>query len=309
MEKKFEIGILGGGPAALFMFKSLLEKSFNNIQVTIIERHEKLGAGMPYSTYGSNHEHITNVSDKEIPKLVNSVTEWMESVPEILGEFGLKEENFHEYKVFPRLLFGEYLSDQFELLLKQAKTKGINTRIIFKQEVTDIEDEPEEGRVNVYSSTGKVLSFDAVVICTGHHWPKKYEDKVPNWFDSPYPPKKLFLQVNYAVAIKGASLTALDAVRTLARANGTFEQGSDGTLAYRLNEASKGFHIMLHSLHGLLPAIRFHLEDSQLQHQDLLTQEELYAIKEKNEGFVPLDLLFENNFKLPLKKPLQGPFV
>ena len=71
------IGLLGGGPAALFMFKRIVEEGPGDTEVTVFERRDQLGAGMPYSIVGAGNEHITNVSDNEIPELGTSVKEWL----------------------------------------------------------------------------------------------------------------------------------------------------------------------------------------------------------------------------------------
>ena len=204
-------------------------------------------------------------------------------------------DNFNDYKVLPRLLFGQYLSAQFELLRQQAEQKGILTRIHFDSTVTDIIDETGEIRVEI--SKENIFDFDNVVICTGHNWPIRHEGIVPGYFDSPYPPAKLALKLNHAVAIKGSSLTAVDAVRTLARYNGHFEKDNNGKLRFQIADGSTGFKMVLHTRNGMLPAVRFHLDDSHLQNDSLLTNEEIKAHIEENDGFLSLDYLFEKDFK------------
>lgn len=81
---------------------------------------------------------------------------------------------------------------------------------------------------------GEQLEFDEVVICTGHKWPVKNEGVTAGYFDSPYPPSKLKLKMNHPVAIKGSSLTAIDAIRTLVRSNGTFDTGRNDKLTFTL---------------------------------------------------------------------------
>lgn len=137
---------------------------------------------------------------------------------------------------------------------------------------------------------------------TGHYWPAKNEGLVPNYFDSPYPPAKLKLDVNFPVAIKGASLTAIDAIRTLSRQNGTFTKESDGSVTYRLNSDSPEFRLVMHSIDGMLPAIRFHLEDTHLLGKSVLSEDDIKASMKSNDGFVPLDFLFERNFKNPIRE-------
>lgn len=292
------IAILGGGPSGLFLFKKLLETDSENLTIDIFEKKKVLGAGMPYSEDGSNTEHITNVSGNEIPELETTISEWLQTVSKsVLEHFGINPEKFNEYKVLPRLLFGQYLSAQFSLLKLKADRAGILTNIHLGTEVTDVIDDPQRGRVVVEVDHNIYKEYDHVVICTGHHWPIRHESFVPGYFDSPYPPAKLAFKVNHPVAIKGSSLTAIDAVRTLARHNGSFTFSKQGKMIYTLHNECKGFKLLMHSRHGMLPAVRFHLEDSHLSKTSVLTKMEVDENRAQNGGFLSLDFIFERNFK------------
>ncbi|WP_296151636.1 FAD/NAD(P)-binding protein [uncultured Flavobacterium sp.] len=296
--KSRSIAILGTGPSGLFMFKSLLENDAKNLTITLFDKKEQLGAGMPYSREGANKEHITNVSANEIPALVTSVHDWIKTLPEeVLENYSINRNHFNEYKVLPRLLFGKYLESQFELLMMAASLVDIKVNIFTNTEIVDIIDYPKENTVKVIDNSGNEKQFDTVIICTGHSWPKKYEGKVPNYFDSPYPPSKLEIIANHPVAIKGSSLTAIDAIRTLARHNGSFFKDKNNKLQYTVSDSSPNFKIVMHSRSGLLPAVRFHLEDSHLANNSVLTEQEIENHKSKNEGFLSLDYIFEEDFK------------
>lgn len=144
------MAILGGGPSGLFLLKRLVESNEIDISIDIFEKKNQLGAGMPYSLEGANDEHITNVSGNEIPELVTSVEEWIQTVPEeTLQHFHINRDHFNDYKVMPRLFFGQYLSAQFELLKTLAKEKGISLTIYLNKEVSDIIDYPELNKVVV----------------------------------------------------------------------------------------------------------------------------------------------------------------
>lgn len=293
---KTRVAIIGGGPSALFMYKRLVESENINFDIQIFERKNRIGAGMPYSEDGACAEHITNVSDNEIPEIVCSIEDWVKSQPPIAIEFKITPDNFNEYKVLPRLLFGEYLNAQFEILLKNAKDKKIETTLHLAVNVKDIVHQEKLNEVWVVTEK-ETLHFDIVVICIGHAWPKKYEGKIAGIYDSPYPPCKLNIQTNHPVAIKGSSLTAIDAIRTLSRKNGFFEKKENGAYTYQLNEGSENFRIVMHSRNGLLPAVRFHLEDSHLRSNSLLTPEEIDEHRKSNNGFLSLDFIFEKDFK------------
>ena len=294
---KKRIAILGGGPSGLFMYKRLVESGKSNFEVDIYERKSTLGAGMPYSHEGANDEHVTNVSDNETPGIVTSISEWILTVPaDLLTRFNVDSDKFNEYKVLPRLLFGYYLADQFKLLQQKGDEAGIVTRVHYQTNVMDISYNDEGKEVWVETTTGKD-KFDYVVICTGHNWPVRYEGKVKGYYDAPYPPSKLLLKLNHAVAIKGSSLTAIDAIRTLARENGSFEKDEDGNVRFQSHAESPDFKMIMHSRSGMLPAVRFHLEDSHLNNDSLLTEEEIELHRKNNDGFLSLDFVFQKDFK------------
>lgn len=297
------IAIIGGGPSGLFVFKRLVESHAKNISIDIFEKKKELGPGMPYSYEGANEEHITNVSGNEIPELEKSVTAWIKGLePETLKRFDIDAERFNGYKVMPRLLFGQYLSYQFSALEKKAKEKGIPVTIHRGILVKDIADNAEQKLVKVVGDKFDSGLYHQVIICTGHHWPTVHEGAVKDFFDSPYPPSKLAMKKNHPVAIRGSSLTAIDAVRTLAKHNGEFIIDKNDKVTFRLFDESKGFKMVLHSREGMLPAVRFHLEDSHLGKGSILSNEEIEKNKKENEGFLSLDFVFEKNFKTPIKE-------
>jgi uncharacterized NAD(P)/FAD-binding protein YdhS len=99
MDLQKSIGIIGGGPAALFMLKRLIENGETNNEITIFERNKKPGAGMPYSHEGAGPEHITNVSGNEIPDIRTGLKDWIESAPDqVFQHYHINPENFHDYK-------------------------------------------------------------------------------------------------------------------------------------------------------------------------------------------------------------------
>ena len=300
---KKRIAILGGGPSGLFMYKRIVETGNANITVDIFERKQDLGMGMPYSREGANDEHVTNVSGNEIPDMVTPISEWIKTVDnDTLHKYNVDREKFNDYKVLPRLLFGQYLSDQFKLLQKKAKEAGIHTTVHYNSAVTDITDNPQKDNITVEINEKEKFIYDHIIVCTGHNWVKTKEDKISGWFDSPYPPVKLAFKANHPIAIKGSSLTAVDAIRTLSRHNGTYSKDENGKLIYRADADSSEFKIVLHSRNGLLPAVRFHLEDSHLENDSLLTDEEIALHIKANDGFLSLDFIFENDFKVIIRE-------
>ncbi len=300
---KNKFAIIGGGPSALFIFKRLLESRQQGLSVTIFESQEKLGMGMPYGHKGAEPEHITNVSGNEIPSLLTGMMDWVNSLPgQTLEKYGLRPGELTDYRVLPRLLFGDYLSAQFQLLILHARQQGMKVTVLFNTHVTDLKDLPDSNEVVVHTADGEPKRFGHVFICSGHQWPLKKEKEVPGYYDSPYPPVKLRQRFNHPVAIKGSALTAIDAVRTMARANGAFITDAPHKVRFVPAKESAGFRVVLHSLNGLLPGIRFHLEDSHLTNDTMLTREEIFEHLLNNDGFLSLDYVFERDFKDSFKK-------
>ena len=303
MQQNIHVAIIGGGPSGLFMYKRLVEKNIAGLKVSIFESRKQLGAGMPYSYEGATPEHLTNVSDHEIPALVSTIEDYVQSLSETaLRSYGIDVDDFNRHKVVPRLLLGRYLSEQFMLLKRMADEKGIETQIHLGCQVSDIIDLENQTQVKIMVGSTDTYIVDKVIICTGHKWPTRYEGNVEHYFESPYPPSKLALKTDHAVGLRGASLTAIDAIRTIARHNGAFEALETGELRYQIDPGSENFKLLMHTRSGLLPAIRFHQEEPFLANKLLISEEELMLNRLENEGFVSLDFLFDRNFKAQFKE-------
>lgn len=294
------IAMVGGGPSSLYLLKRLTESGRCDFSLDIFEKTGDLGCGMPYGHSGSADEHVTNVSGNEIPDQVEPLSDWVKRVSkDTLDKYHIDPDQFNDYKVLPRLLFGEYLCSQYKALLQKAREAGIEIGLHFNTEVLDIRD----GDQDVTVITGKAqFGFDRVVVCTGHFWPKRFEGEVPGWFDSPYPPEKIAMRADFPVAIRGASLTAVDAIRTLARHNGRFEKDENGRLGFFADAESQDFRLVLHTRNGLLPDVRFHLEDSHLGKDSVLSEDKISANRAANDGFLSLDYVFEENFKMVIRE-------
>ena len=292
------LAIVGGGPAALMLYKTLLDSGAAKFSIHIFEATDRLGQGMPYSVDGAGREHVTNVSADELPEMATSLGEWLHRLPaDRHAPFAAEIDGFHDKKVLPRLLFGQYLQGQFEIMIVQASERGVVTEVHYHSRVVDIVETP--GHPILLKIDGADdFAADAAVICTGHNWPRGQEDRVEGYYDSPYPPAKLERRFDHDVAVRGSSLTAVDAIRTMARANGSFVE-RDGRLTYR--PATPGFRIVMYSRNGLLPCIRVHMEDPHVAGETAIPQAEIEQAMRDNDGFLPLDFMFERGFKQPLR--------
>ena len=91
------IALVGGGPTSLYGLQRLLQSGRRDIKVTIFERSERLGAGMPYSKRGAEPEHVTNISWQELPEWGDELASWLQKKDRQGVGYGPQE-------VMPRLL-------------------------------------------------------------------------------------------------------------------------------------------------------------------------------------------------------------
>lgn len=291
-----KIALIGGGPSALFLYKQLVRSGHSDLEVHIFERKSRLGQGMPYSPEGANLEHCTNVSGSELPPLVTPLDQWVRNQSsETLAKYGLRAEEFDQEQLLPRLLFGDYLEAQFHDFISLGQHLGLTTILHLDCPVLDIVDRPSSDSIVVRCQSLELI-FDHVILCSGHRWPRDKEGEVAGYFASPYPPRKLARKVNHAVALKGSSLTAIDAIRTLARSNGRFVRQAD-RMVFEVAEGSEEFRLVMHTRGGLLPCVRVHFDEPRVTDHGLLPKEEWMKARLDNDGFVPLDLIFEEDFK------------
>lgn len=299
------VALIGGGPAALFFFKHITAKKITPKKIIIFEQNPHLGMGMPYGASGAGKEHVANISANEIPKLVTDIEDFI--IKNDLGNFGdyTTTGKINRDQVVPRLILGKYLENQFKFLVKSAKNLGVEVEILLNTKVTDIQP-VDEVSYKIVTSAEEKFSADVVVLSTGHQWIKSLEGQHVGWFDSPYPPSKFTQTTNFPVAVKGASLTAVDIIRTLSRLNGKFSSINEHQLEYTLNEDARDFKIDLYSLSGLLPALRFHSEDEAFSTDWKMSLKEIYEYKKTHGGFVDLDYVFNLNFKKVVEKKDPG---
>lgn len=298
--RPIRIALLGAGPSALFVLKHLFDTEQKFFTVDVFESGNRLGCGMPFSAAGAGPEHITNVSSDEVPELVTTLEQWM--TERGLGPAAGSETSHSrsDNQVVPRLVFGEYLTDQFERLLERGDRKGLTCRIHIETPVKDISDKSRLSAVLVSTEAMEPLEFDHAIICIGHHWPHPREQLHAGYFDSPYPPRKLAKQFQSPIALLGSSLTAIDAVITLARQHGAFSR-EGSVLVFHPAPGCDDFAITMHSRNGLLPCVRIHLEDSHLTERSL-SEEVLAKHIADNDGFLSLDFMYEQSFLAPLRE-------
>lgn len=257
------IAIIGSGPTALFLLKYIWE----NVEVlqskikkiTIFEKDEILGIGMPYNSKTTDLYNLANISSEEIPMLQESFSDWLRHQSlEFLEKLNVKDFPIDDSQVYSRISLGHYFEEQFRLLISALQSKGLEIVEKVNCEVSDISKEEDDQLVITDCHQDK-NRFTTVIIANGHEWGEK-DHPESGYFASPWPIHKLIPKNNeghnFPIGTLGASLSAFDVVTSLSHRAGIFEK-TDGKLTFRKNKENPDFKIVLHSAEGWLPHLQY----------------------------------------------------
>ena len=226
------------------------------MSVTIFERGDKAGVGMPYNDGDNIRLMLANIASIEIPPIGETYLKWVNRQPnERLRRFGVNPDSIDERTFLPRLLLGEYFRDQFLWLLHQAQEAGVVVTVHEGCDVTDI-DPRADGVWLEASCLNEVEQFDMVVIATGHVWPDESE-ATKSYFPSPWSGLVDAEIPAVNVGILGTSLSAIDAAMAVATQHGKFSRDDNGAVHFARDEGSEGLTITLMSRSGILPEADF----------------------------------------------------
>ncbi len=253
------IAIIGSGPTGIYTAHYLIERHAAQ-SITIFESQDEAGKGTPYHQDWNDKSMLSNIASIEIPPVTQTLVEWLSERSEMeLAWLGIAAGTIDERAFYPRVVLGEYFKAQLAALVELASKYGCELRVKSRHQVLDVEVTDADLRVSVRGSDGVVcnLAFTHVVMATGHAWPKKTEIR-PGYFLSPWPATALKTIGNYHVGIRGASLTAIDALVALATARGTFQRDMENELHYFTEPGTEGFHVTMMSRKGVIPEADFY---------------------------------------------------
>ncbi len=250
------IAIVGTGPTGIYTFFSLL-KFAEPISISIYEKEDEAGVGMPYNDDENSRMMLANIASIEIPPITSTYLDWLHEQDETrLARYRVDKEGLHDRQFLPRILLGEYFRDQFLALVEVARRKGFEVEVHESCEVTDIE--AAANGVKLWSD-GKLVSklFDLVVIATGHVWPDD-DEATRSYFPSAWSGLIEARIPACKVGIMGTSLSAIDAAMAVVAQHGSFIEEEDESLRFDLDPDSKGLAITLMSRSGILPEADFY---------------------------------------------------
>ncbi|MCO6051924.1 FAD/NAD(P)-binding protein [Mesorhizobium sp. RP14(2022)] len=252
------IAVVGSGPTALYTL-SALQKARTPLDITVFEALDEAGRGSPYAPSINNKVMLSNIASIEIPPVLDTMVGWLETrTDKELAAIGLERSEIDEREYYPRLILGTYLKAQFDGLITALQADGHTVRVETGARVTDAALLFEKIRLTVERTDGAASSrlFDHAVLATGHSWPDRTEIK-PGYFTSPWPASALNGIRNCSLGIRGTSLSAIDALMTVATNHGAFVEQDGGGLRYEPEPGTEGFKATIMSRKGLIPEADF----------------------------------------------------
>ncbi len=251
-----DIAIIGSGPTAIYTVKYLIELD-TPVSITVYESQAEAGKGTPYHQDWNSDAMLANIASIEIPPLTETLVEWLSNQDDnSLNAMGLSKEDIDDRKFYPRIVLGQYFQNQLNKLRDKADSKGIGLTINVNSHVEDVDVNDNEISIILKDRSDKRV-HSHVVMATGHTWPKQNEIR-KGYFISPWPPAGLKTIGNCEVGILGTSLSAIDAMVTLAVARGAFRRDFSGVLHYLPEPGTEDFRVKLMSRKGLLPEADFY---------------------------------------------------
>lgn len=255
------IAIIGSGPTGIYTLKGLLAAA-QPLSITVFEIEAEPGKGTPYHPHVNDRSMLANIASYELPAVCETLVAWLNRQSDgQLSSLNLSRDRIDERRFYPRVVLGAYFHAQFRTLIERGVAAGHSVMVKPLHRVIDIVLRREDIQLTARSADGEVkeYAFDHAVMATGHNWPDVTEVK-PGYFVSPWPASALKKIEAGAVGILGTSLSAIDAVMTVATAHGAFMLDAAGILQYNIAQGSETLHFTMMSRKGLLPEADFYFD-------------------------------------------------
>lgn len=249
------VAIVGSGPTALYALQDLV-KFKSSLAIVIFEASDVAGKGTPYQRGINDPVMLSNIPSIEIPDLPDTLVAWLAKQPEeYLSKFEIERVNISDRAFYPRVVLGDYFRTQFETIVALGEQANHAISILEGCEVVDIAPSGNHFAVRYGNDAGLEL-FDYVIVATGHSFPPAPETS-PGYFAAPWPATALQSIPSGTIGVFGTSLSAIDAVMTVATMFGRFDRSADGCLNYHIEDGHEGFEVSMMSRKGLLPEADF----------------------------------------------------
>ncbi|PPJ45840.1 hypothetical protein C0075_08940 [Rhizobium sp. KAs_5_22] len=253
------IALIGSGPTAIYTLCGLLD-SARPLTITIFEKEAVAGKGMPYHPAVNDRAMLANIASIEIPPIRETLVAWLHRQSDAeLERLRVQRAAIGERAFYPRIVLGEYFKSQFDGLVAEGVARGHAIVVKAGHEISDIALGGDDIRLTVarQEEPPQHYAFGHVVMATGHSFADVTEVK-PGYFASPWPASLLKTIPAGRVGILGTSLSAIDAMVTVATRHGSFYHDEAGLLEYQPASGSQDLRISLMSRKGMLPEADFY---------------------------------------------------
>jgi uncharacterized NAD(P)/FAD-binding protein YdhS len=254
-----KIAIIGSGPTGIYTLHGLVA-SPRPVDITVFESEADPGKGTPYHPDINDQAMLANIASIELPPIYETLVDWLRRQPDAeLERMKVTRSDIAERAFYPRIVLGEFFQDQFRACVTQGRKAGHTIEIKALHRVADIDLHATDIALTAEGPEGDIQSyaFDHVVMATGHDWPETTETR-PGYFMSPWPAPVLKSIPPGRLGILGTSLSAIDALISVATAHGAFYHDAAGSLEFFPSEGSEAFHASLMSRKGVLPEADFY---------------------------------------------------
>lgn len=250
------VAIVGSGPTALYALQTITTCS-QSLDIVIFEAADVAGKGTPYQRGINAPTMLSNIPSIEIPSLPTTLVEWLATQSNgYLTEAGALRDEITDRAFYPRVVIGDYFRAQFDELIVRGTAARHAIEVRENCAVTDVI--PVGLAFDIEIQGGATLeSFDYVIVATGHSFAQEPETS-PGYFDAPWPATALETISSGKIGVLGTSLSAIDAVVTLAAVFGRFSRDGDGGLVYTGQDTDNPLHITMMSRKDLLPEADFY---------------------------------------------------
>ncbi len=302
-----DLAIVGCGASTVYLLQNLTEHlamfSRSIRTITIFEKGDRMGMGMPYNPATTDRFNICNISSLEIPKLPSTLVDWLSSLDENrLAEFDLTRDEISQSETYSRLAIGDYFQTQYHRVVDRLRDAGIEVIERSGCEVNDIAVDRSAGKVTIVQNCGQDR-FDRAVIATGHAFTDPDQPE-SGFYSSPWPIQKLLPadgeHYNFTIGTLGASLSAFDVITSLAHRHGTFRDADTG-LTFEPAAGTDDFKIVMHTSNGWLPHLQYEQEEPFREVYRHVDRDAMLGLRD-DDGFLTLDRYFDEVCRAALQK-------
>ncbi|GGB02647.1 hypothetical protein ERX37_00675 [Macrococcus hajekii] len=262
-----KIAIIGGGVAGTHVLKYLLNNKLSKkMDITVFDDQKYMGKGRAFQY--EDVELLLNFPANQLSMKRNKPEDFLkwveknyslESVQEREGDNTNQEGNIY----FSRQLFGNYMNDQFDSLVKKGKVRVITDHIRTIDKVKD---------GYSLSTQNEAYTFDYIFMTSGQLYPRDpyHLNGTDNYISWPYPMHTLSIEPDKDYAVIGAGLSGLDCIR------------------YLYKEGVRGITVASHS--GEVQSVRGKMVNYKFKY---FTAAAFRKIRHKNNDFIPLEKAVE----------------